>query len=360
MLFKDDEGKTEKPTPDRLLKARNKGQTSISKEFTMAASLLVAVLTLELLGGGLIGSFEELLKWGMTVDLAEHPLDPDNNLAVMEELSHVASIILPTFLTLVGIFFLATLLAGYSQIGIRMAKEAIGLKLNKLNPVTNLGRVFQLTSVFKTVFSAFKLAIIGSVLYFVLQDEWEQILSMHQVARFEDNVEYIAALALRVFFWIALIVLVIAIADIAWNRYRHTKSLMMTKQEVEDERKRTDGDPLIKSRLKGARLALMRQRMMESIPKADVVITNPTHYSVALKYDRQKNMAPQVVAKGLDDMAMRIRELARKHDVPLMEDPPLARALHRAVDVGQEIPERFFKAVAAVLGHVYRLKESVA
>ena len=159
---------------------------------------------------------------------------------------------------------------------------------------------------------------------------------------------------------IAFIVLIMAIGDIAYSRRKHTKSLMMTKQEVEDERKRTDGDPMIKSRLKAARMALMKQRMMEAIPMADVIITNPTHYSVALKYDREKHMSPAVVAKGIDDIAMRIRKIAAENDVPLMEDAPLARALFRAVDVGQEIPEKFFKAVATVLGHVYRLKNKVA
>ena len=135
---------------------------------------------------------------------------------------------------------------------------------------------------------------------------------------------------------------------------------MMSKQEVEDARKRSEGDPLMRSRLRQARAEMMRHRMMEAIPKADVVITNPTHFSVALRYDRKRHTAPELVAKGMNDVAMRIRELARENDVPLLEDPPLARALFRAVKVGQEIPARFYEAAATVLSHVYRLKDRVA
>jgi flagellar biosynthetic protein FlhB len=155
-------------------------------------------------------------------------------------------------------------------------------------------------------------------------------------------------------------VLVLAIADVFYQRFDFTQRNMMTKQEVDDERKRSEGDPMVRSRLRQARAELMRHRMMEAVPKADVIITNPTHYSIALRYQRGKNTAPEVVAKGVDELAMRIRELAKEHDVPLLEDPPLARALYRAVKVGQEVPARFYEAVATVLSHVYRLKNRVA
>ena len=317
-------------------------------------------LALEFLGGWLVDAFKEILTLGMTVDLRTHPLGPDGQIDFVQEVTRITGVVLPPFVALVSIFVAATLLAGYSQIGIKIARKALGIKFKKLNPVTNIGKIFQISALFKTVFSAFKLIVIGSILYLVLRQEWSTILTMHQAPEFKESVAYIMMLALRVFFWISMIVLVLAIADIAWSRFKHTKELMMTKQEVEDERKRTDGDPMIKGRLRSARMALMKQRMMDAIPNADVVITNPTHFSVALKYDRQKNMAPEVVAKGLDDIAMRIRELATQNNVPLMEDPPLARALYRAVDIGQEIPERFFKAVATVLGHIFKMKEGVA
>ncbi|MCB9888410.1 MAG: flagellar biosynthesis protein FlhB [Planctomycetes bacterium] len=359
-LFRDDSGKTEKPTAERLQKARNRGQTGISREFTMAASLIVAVLAIEWFGGSLIDALEKTMRQGLNVDFRSHFRNSDGSIDPLREIHLLVSTVAPPFILLVSIFVAATALAGYSQIGFRFAREALGIKFTKLNPVANIGQIFQPNSLVKALFSLVKLAALGGVLYFVLQTEWETLAAMHQNESFPANVAYVAHLALRVFFWVALIVLLMAIGDVFWNRYRHTKSLMMSKQEVDDERKRNEGDPMIKSRLKSARLALMKQRMMEAVPKADVVITNPTHVSVALHYERTKHAAPRVVAKGQNELALRIRQLAREHGVPLMEDPPLARALFRAVDVGREIPERFFKAVAAVLGHVYRMKGEVA
>ena len=151
-----------------------------------------------------------------------------------------------------------------------------------------------------------------------------------------------------------------AIGDLAFQRYSFTKRNMMTKQEVEDERKRTEGDPHMKARQRGARNELLQQRMMADVPRADVILTNPTHYSVALRYDRSKDAAPTVVAKGVDDMAMQIRKVARESGVPLMEDPPLTRALYRAVKVGHSVPEKFYQAVATVLSHVYRINGRTA
>ena len=255
---------------------------------------------------------------------------------------------------------MATALTGYGQIGFRISTESLGIRWERLNPVANLNKLFNFSSVTKTVLSAGKLLILGGVLWAVLRARWPRFANLFQVSDFTTSVMVMTEAVFAVFFWISAAVLALSLADIAWQRFDHARALMMTKQEVEDERKRSDGDPMIKGRLRSARLALMRQRMMEAVPKADVVLTNPTHYSVALKYDKQKNSAPAVVAKGVDELALRIRELAKTNGVPLMEDPPLTRALYRAVKVGQEIPEKFYQAVAAVLSHVFRLKGKVA
>ncbi|MHC5069531.1 MAG: EscU/YscU/HrcU family type III secretion system export apparatus switch protein, partial [Planctomycetota bacterium] len=318
--FRDDEGKTEKPTPDRIRQARDRGQTPISKEFTMAGSLLVAVLVLEYLGWWLMDALEGLLRWGLDVNPMRHFLEDGEVGGVVREFEHAMSILASPYVVLALFFFLATMLFGYVQIGFKIAKQALVFRPQKLNPVTNLGRIFAFRSVFKTIFSAAKLAVLVGVLYIVIYNRLDDLAMLYELESFEESVAVILDLALTVFFWIAIVVLVISIGDIIWQRYDHTKGLMMTKQEVEDERKRTDGDPFIKNRLRAARIKLMQQRMMEAVPKADVVITNPTHYSVALKYERGKQGAPEVVAKGLDDLALRIREVAKEHDVPLMED----------------------------------------
>lgn len=358
-LFRDDEGKTEKPTPDRLNQARDRGQTPISREFTMAGSLLVAVLVLEYLGWWLMDAFEELLRWGMDVNPVRHYLEGGEVSGIVRELDHAMAILASPYIVLAVLFVVATMLFGYCQIGIKIARQALVFRPEKLNPVANLGRIFRFSQVFKTIFSAAKLAVLIGVLWVVVYHRLDDLARLYEM-EFQQCVRVILDLAMSVFFWIAVVVLVISIGDILWQRHDHTKGLMMTKQEVEDERKRTDGDPFIKNRLRRARMKLMQQRMMEAVPKADVVITNPTHYSVALKYERGQQAAPEVVAKGVDDMALRIREIAKENNVPLMEDPPLARALHRAVDVGEQIPAKFYQAVATVLSHVYRMKEQVA
>ena len=357
-LFKDDAVKTEKPTPQRLGQARDKGSVPISKEFTMAGTLLVAVLVLENTGWWLIESLQEVLRMGMRLPVLvrEKPEIKD----ITEYVISLGMTVLPPFTFLLTTFVAATCLFGYSQIGFKFAKQALGIKFERLNPASNISKLASFSSIMKTFLSFLKLCVLGSVLYVVLEKKWPVFATMHDIDDLSISLGLIADMAFTVFFWIAFIVLLMSLADIAWQRYDFTKNLMMSKQEVDDERKRNDGDPLIKSRLKSARMEIMKQRMMEAVPDADVVITNPTHFSVAIKYERGDKGAPEVVAKGVDDLAMRIREIATENDVPLMEDPPLARALFRAVKVGQQIPERFYRAIAAVLSHVYRLKEQVA
>ena len=359
-LFQDDSGKTEKATPQRLGEARDKGQTPQSREFTMAGSLLVASIVLEHAGRWLIDGFEDLLRTSLDVAQTPHRVPIGETGPVAMLVGDAVTRILPAFAFLLLTFLLATMVFGYGQIGLKLSRKALRFAPERLNPAQNISRLLSLSSLARALFALLKLATLGIVLWLVLRTEWQVLAGLHDAPTFAAAVHTIADMAFKILFWIAVIVLAISVADIAWQRFQFQKNLMMTKQEVEDERKRTEGDPLIKSRLRGARMELMRQRMMDSVPKADVIITNPTHFSVALRYDRTRNAAPEVVAKGVDDMALRIREIAAEHDVPLMEDPPLARALYRAVKVGQEVPERFFQAVATVLSHVYRLEEQVA
>jgi flagellar biosynthetic protein FlhB len=219
--------------------------------------------------------------------------------------------------------------------------------------------VFNFQAIVRTAFAALKLALLSAVLYLVLHDRWPALAHLHDMS-VPQAAAVITDLALLVLQIVATVVFLLAAADVAYQRFDFQQRNMMTRQEVEDERKRSEGDPLIKSRMRSARMELLKHRMMEAVPKADVVITNPTHFAVAIKYDRGKNAAPEVVAKGMDAMAQRIRELAMENDVPLMQDPPLARALYRAVRVGQEVPTRFYQAVATVLSHVYRMQGRAA
>lgn len=356
-IFGDDAGKTEKPTPGKLTDVRKKGDTPHSKELTQGGVLFLTAIFLLWIGDWLVDALSTVMRTGMTLDMSERRLQEVGG--VINELGNAFLTILPPFATLLLILAASTALIGYSQIGVKYSSEAVGFKPQKLNPFTNMKRLFSPQSLMRTLFAVFKLSIIGSVLYIVLGNRFPVLLHLHEQP-FRAAATEIGELALLLLLWVGAVVTVIALGDFAYQRYSFTKRNMMTKQEVEDERKRAEGDPTMKARQRGARNELLQQRMMAEVPRADVILTNPTHYSVALRYDRTKDSAPTVIAKGVDDMAMQIRKIARENDVPLMEDPPLTRAIYRAVKVGQAVPEKFYQAVATVLSHVYRLKGQTA
>ncbi|MCB9877678.1 MAG: flagellar biosynthesis protein FlhB [Planctomycetes bacterium] len=356
-LFGDDGGKTEKATPGRLSEVRNKGDTPLSRELIQGGVLFLAAIMLLWIGEWLMHALGEVMQNGLSLDVRTRPLEDISGICA--ELSRAVLTIAPPFVTLVGALVLATLLLGYGQIGVKISHEVIKLKFERLNPINNMKRVFSPQSLVRTLFAALKLSVIVGVLYFVLRDRLPVLLHLHEVP-FAAAVGQIGGLALTLVLWIGAVVTAMAAADFAFQRYSFHKRNMMTKQEVEDERKRAEGDPTMKARQRSARNEMLRHRMMAAVPKADVIITNPTHYSVALRYDRQRDAAPVVVAKGLDELAFAIRKIAKENGVPLMEDPPLARALYRAVKVGQGVPAKFYQAVATVLSHVYRLKGRTA
>ncbi len=356
-LFGDDQGKTEKPTPQRLSEVRNKGDSPLSRELIQGGLLVIAAVLAISSGDWFVQSLADLMRRGLIVDL-EHRKLTDIPGVCQELIGAVMQVIAP-FGLFVLMLCVGTLVLGYGQIGMRWSREVVGFKLEKLNPFTNWKRVFNVQAIARTVFALLKLAVIVTVLWLVVGNRWQTLLRLHEQT-VEAAAHTIGDLAITLLLWVGLVVFALAFADFAWQRFNFEQRNMMTRQEVEDERKRSDGDPAMKMRQRRARNDLLRHRMMADVPKADVIIVNPTHFSVALRYDRTRDAAPTVVAKGVDDVALRIREIARENDVPLMEDPPLARALFRAVKVGQSVPERFYQAVAVVLSHVYRLKGKTA
>jgi len=359
MAFGDDQGRTEKPTPGRLAEVRNRGDTHLSRELLTGATLLTAAIALRSLGGWLLQSLGAALQHGLTLDMEAHPVRNGDVPGACQEVLITLALVAAPSIVLLAVLLLAAAVAGYAQIGVHIADEVMQLKLERLNPASNYKRLVSMQAIVRTVFALIKLGVLVAVLTIVLKSRWADLTKLPD-QDFAVAMHIVADIAMTALLWVAVVVFVLAIADVFWQRFDFEKRNMMTKQEIEDERKRGEGDPMVKNRLRQARTELLRHRMMQAVPKADVVITNPTHYAVALRYDRKKNAAPEVLAKGVDDMAARIREIARENKVPLMEDPPLARALFRAVKVGQEIPTRFFEAVATVLSHVYRLKNRVA
>ncbi len=356
-LFGDDQGKTEKATPTRLNDVRGRGDSPLSRELVQGGVLMVAAVMFWSCGGWLVDALGTVMRRGLAVGL-EHRAVAEVP-GACREVIEALSIIGPPFVVLVLTLVAATMLLGYGQIGVHWSREVIGWKLGKLNPFTNWQRVFNVQALVRTAFAAVKLAIVVGVLWLVLGDRLPSLLRLHEQP-FAAAAAEVGDLALCLLLWVGASVTAIALLDLFWQRFDFEKRNMMTKQEVEDERKRSEGDPTMKMRQRRARNDLLRHRMMAAVPKADVVITNPTHFSVALRYDRKRDVAPTVVAKGQDEVALNIRVIAKQHGVPLMEDPPLARALFRAVKVGQSVPEKFYQAVATVLSHVYRLKGRTA
>lgn len=344
--------KTEQPTPKRLDEARKKGDVAKSIEVNSAFSLLFGLLFLTVMSGIFYQQFSRTFRaifgGGYMVDLTPSTV----RVFFIQGLE--------TFGLLLGIFMGAVMFVGlassYIQVGFLFTLEPIMPKFNKLNPLKGLKKIiFSKRSLEELVKNSLKLTIIIFVAY-------KSIMSYKTafIPLMDQDIHQMVSFMLRagamVSFKISLIFLLIAAADYAFQKWEHTNQLKMSKQEVKDESKQTEGDPLIKSRIRSMQFQMARNRMMQAVPQADVVITNPTHYAVALKYEPKKDQAPKVVAKGQNLIARRIKQVAIENNVPIVEDPPLARALYQALEIDQMVTAKFFQAVAEVLAYVYQLK----
>jgi flagellar biosynthetic protein FlhB len=305
---------------------------------------LIAPMTMVRLQGYLQRFLEEphTMRIGNTAELET---------LISDLISHIGLVMVVPFAFLLSVGLSVTIW----QTGWMISTKKITPDLNKLNPLTGLGRMFSINSVIELSKSVAKLVVVGAICYMVLKPrvaELELLPSMEMAA----ILAYLHQVLVRLIFAVALSMLVVAVADWFYQRYAYLKKLKMTKQEVKDENKQSEGDPAIKARLRGLRMARARNRMMRAVPKADVVVTNPTHYACALKYDGETMNAPTLVAKGQNLIALRIREIAEENGVPIVENPPLARALFATVDLDREIPPDHYKAVAEVISYVMRLK----
>ncbi len=343
--------KTEAPTPQRRLKAREQGNIARSQDLTAALLLLGAVILLYTTGGGLIHALTSI----MTGFFSEQTLASlelvDLWPLVMGMIAMIARAMAPL---LAGLVILAVL-ANILQVGFFISPKRLQPRLDSLNPAKGIKRLFgEGNGLVKFLMNLTKLIVVAWVAYLAVRDQMGLIVNVQQYEFVQ-----IFTISSDLLFWLAIklgtVLLVLAIIDYAWQRYRHERQLKMSKQEVKEEMKRMDGDPQIKARRREIARQMALQRARQDVPGADVVVTNPTHYAVALKYDTETMNAPKVVAKGADFMAMRIREIAIAHGIPILERPPLARGLYRLVDVGQEIPEQFYAAVAEILAYVYEL-----
>jgi flagellar biosynthetic protein FlhB len=256
-------------------------------------------------------------------------------------------------------FFVPILIAGMAgnigQIGFEFHGEPMSPKLTRLNPIAGLKKLVSLRSMVEVIKSVIKILFIGGIAFGIVKNETTAMPALMQ-QEVVDILLFIGRVAFKIFFFVCLALIVVAFLDYAYQRWQYEQSLKMTKQEVKDERRQIEGDPKVKGRIRRVQLELARRRMMEAVPEADVVITNPVHLAVALKFDAAKMIAPTIVAKGSGYVAERIKEIARSHQVPIIENKPLAQALHKMAEIGEFIPVELYRAVAEVLAYVYRLK----
>ena len=343
--------KTEDPTPKRLEEARKKGQVAKSQELNSAVVLLAALTGLYLLGGML---FQDLA--GFTVQIMEQShsfvITTSSLRPYMLGWGRVFISAVGPILLVIGV---AALAVSLDQVGFMINEEALNFKFNRLDPLQGAKRILSKRSLVELVKGVLKICIVGFISYLVIAPEMSRMVLLIDTG-VGDTFRFIGYQVFRVGLYTALVLLIMAVLDYAYQRWEHLQSMKMTKQEVKEETKQTEGDPQIRMRIRSLQRENARRRMMDEVPDADVVITNPTHYAVAIKYDIETMQAPRVIAKGSNLIAQKIKELARKAEVPLVENKPLAQALFRAVEIGAEIPEDLYKAVAEVLAYVFRLR----
>jgi flagellar biosynthetic protein FlhB len=352
MPFGDDTERTEAATPRRREKAREEGQTIKSREVVITAVFLSNVLFFSLADTSL---YEHMLT--LTREAFVTVGDVEFSLAGMQHLylrylTHLATMLLPLLL----MTFALTLGCHLLQTGFLFSLNSLAPQWSHINPAQGLQRLLSMQGLNELIKSLLKIGIIGFIMYRTITSEAESFIMLS--ARDVGSIaQYVGQSTLRVCVRAASVMLALAVFDYAWQRWQFEKSLRMSKQEIKEESKAQEGDPQIKARIRIIMREMARKRMMQDVPKATVVITNPTHLAIALVYQREEMVAPQVVAKGAGYVAERIKAIAQEHAIPLVENKPLAQQLFKTVDIGEIIPEGLYKAVAEILAYVYRLEK---
>jgi flagellar biosynthetic protein FlhB len=347
----EDEGRTEEPSEYKIRKAREEGRVAKSQELIAALVLLLPALTLVFLAPSMLRTCMEMIRFFFERSIE---LDPTKDPIVFQAfISYFSRLALP----LVSVAVVAALFSNIVQVGFLFTTKPLVPNFSKIVP--RFGKYFQRTlfsmeGLFNFVKSIFKMVIVGVVAYLLIRSKIE-VLTNLQTATLWKGITTVSTLAAQMLIICALLMLALSIPDYLFQRFQYMESLKMTKQEVKEERKMYEGDPLIKSRLRQRMRELLSRNMAANVPKADVVITNPTHFAVALEWNQGAMPAPMVTAKGMDEVALRIRRIAEENNVPVVENRPLARALYAETEIGDIIPDKYFQAIAAVLAHVYKM-----
>lgn len=345
--------KTEAPTSKRRQQAREDGNVARSPDLSGAGLLAGVLVMLYIVGNTMFHSLRLMMQSMLGGTALGDPVSNDSSAWLIMVIGwECGKMMLPLML---GICLMGVV-ANMLQVGVMFSVKAIQPSFGKLNPIKGLSQIFSMRGMMRLAMSMVKVILVSVVAYICIRLDYPKILGLVQLSAGEafmaasEMVYYLA--------WkIVAVLLIIALLDYGFQRWQHERDLKMTKQEVKDEMRQMEGDPQVKARRMQVARQLAMQRMAQAVPKADVVVTNPTHYAVALEYKDKRMGAPVVVAKGVDHMALRLRQLAMQHEVPIVEKRELARALYRETEVGQEISPQYYTAVAEILAYVYRLND---
>ncbi len=341
-----DPSKTEKATPRRRQKAREEGQVPRSMDIPIAASLLAIFLMMFFY---IPFSYSYLIRYfRYTFSDPFHKIPELNSIFIYETVKILAILIAPVFLFLI----IVGIVSNVAQFGFLFTLKPLAPKLNRLNIISGIQRLFSIKTLFELFRNLLKLAFASLVAYFLVKKMISESFLMSFIP-INQEIYYLFKYTMTLIFAFALMSIPVAVIDFLYRRWEYEENIKMSKEEVKEERKLYEGNPQIKSAIRRKQRELAMRRMMSEVPKADVVITNPDHYAVALKYERGKMAAPKVIAKGKNTIAEKIKEIAKKHNIPIVENPPLARTLYTSCEIGDFIPESLYVAVAKILAKIY-------
>jgi len=344
--------KTEQATPKKREDARKKGQVAKSKEVSSIAILAAGTVYLVFNAGQLASKLGENIKQTFT----SIPRIASGDLGLEVYTSQTIQNFLVMILPMMVLLFVVALAANILQAGFIFSVEPLTPDPSKIDPIKGMGKLFSKRSMAELLKSIFKIIIVGWAAFSTLKSDYSLLIPL----MYQDNIQILSMLgriSLKVITRACYVIFVLAVLDYIYQKWEFEHNLKMTKQEVKDENKQSEGDPLIKSRIRSIQREMARRRMMKEVPKADVIITNPTHYAIALSYKPGEKMAaPKILAKGADRIALKIKEIAAKHGIPMVENKPLAQNLYK-LEIGQEVPPKFYQAVAEILAYVYGLRK---
>ncbi len=344
----DDQEKTEEPTSKKIEDAREEGNVPKSQDFSGFITLFVAVLAMFWLIRFMASKIENLYRYYISFVGSEITQDKIFSMSLFT-LKELLLAVLPIALFVAA----AGILAAFIQYGFVFTTKPLTPDLKKIDPIKGMKNLVSMKKLIETVKVVLKVAFVFAIAFYFLITFVKQLPHVIYYSIFEQII-WLRDKAILLTSVMLILFLVLALADLLIVRYQYFKDLKMSKQEIKDEFKQMEGDPIIKSRIKKLQMQLAQKRMMQEVPNADVIITNPTHYAVAIRYDKTKDTSPVVVAKGIDTIALKIKEIGREHMVQIVENPPLARELYKLCDIDKNIPEILYKAVAEVLAFVYK------